>query len=191
MERQRVARDLHDDVGARLLSIIYRTEGSELNSIARESLHELRDVIQGLQKEAVAAEQSFSRWHLEARERCEQAGVQLSATLAPSAAKIILTSRAERNLGSIVREFITNALRHANASCVAITLQSRDNNMVLDASDDGTGWRADMSSSNFGIGLHSIRARCEELGGHMALYCPVHSGAAIRCVIPDTTEARF
>jgi signal transduction histidine kinase len=190
MERQRVARDLHDDVGARLLSIIYRTEDSELNGIARECLHELRDVIQGLQKEAVAVEQSFSRWHLEARARCEQVGVELRVALAPSAAEMILTPRAERNLGSIVREFITNSLRHARASCVSISLASQDNNLVLDVSDDGLGWWLDMTSSDFGIGLHSIRARCEELDGQMGLYCPVSKGAAIRCVIPDTMEAR-
>jgi signal transduction histidine kinase len=191
MERQRVARDLHDDVGARLLSIIYRTEGSELNSIARESLHELRDVIQGLQKEAVALDQSFSHWHIEARQRCEQASVDLYAALSPSAAETILTPRAERNLGSIIREFVTNSLRHSGSSCIVITLESRNGDLALDLSDDGSGWRTDMTSSDFGIGLHSIKARCEELGGHMALYCRVYNGAAIRCTIPDTMEARF
>lgn len=189
-ERERVARDLHDDVGARLLSIIYRTEDSELAILARECLHELRDVIQGLQKQTVSLDQSFSRWHKEARERCELFGVELDMSLSPQASTMIFTPRTDRNLTSIVREFLSNTLRHAKASRITISLDKCAGYLVLDTSDDGIGWRPDMTNSHMGIGLYSIRERCEELGGQMALYSPINGGAGIRCLIPEQGEAQ-
>ncbi|MFL1456424.1 ATP-binding protein [Marinobacter sp. GN3S48] len=183
-ERERVARDLHDDVGARLLSIIYRANDTELSGLARECLRELRGVIQGLQKQIVPLDQSFSRWHIEAGERCQLFGIDLDMTLAPDAAIITLTPRVERNLMSIIREFLSNTIRHARATDVRLHIRYQDSCLILDASDNGIGWGTELTANASGIGLHSIRERCEELYGDMRYYCPLNSGAGMICTLP-------
>lgn len=187
-ERKRVARDLHDDVGARLLSIVYRTQDSDLRNLARESLHELRDVIQGLQKQTVHLDVSFERWRNEARKRCELFGVDLDMTLSPEAATMDFTSRADRNLTSIIREILSNSLRHAQASHIELRLHREEDQLVLMARDDGIGWPRDMTETSMGIGIHSISERCAELHGSMALFCPIQGGAGICCLIPESAE---
>ncbi|MBO6849543.1 MAG: hypothetical protein JJ867_03565 [Marinobacter sp.] len=188
-ERARVARDLHDDVGARLLSIIYRADTTELSNLARDCLKELRGVIQGLQKQTVPLDQSFSRWHFESRQRCDLFDVELNMTLAPAAADITLTPRIERNLMSIIRELLTNTIKHSEATESQLRIDYLDGHLLVDASDNGIGWGTVPTGNSSGIGLHSIRERCGELGGHVRHYSRVGGGAGMICTVPITGAA--
>ena len=136
-ERQRVARDLHDDVGARLLSVVYRAQGSdELQQLARDCLRELREVIQGLQKGAVQLQQSYARWQAEARERCRLFGLALDMQLDPAARSWLLSPRIERNLSRILREACSNTFKHGAASRVHVRLRLADERLILEYQDE-------------------------------------------------------
>lgn len=183
-ERQRVARDLHDDVGARLLSVVYRAQGSdELQQLARDCLRELREVIQGLQKGGVQLQQSYARWQAEARERCRLFGLELDMQLDPDARTWQLSPRIERNLSRILREAFSNTFKHAQASGVQVRLTLADECVVLEYQDDGEGLLADRLEGD-GAGLSGMRQRCEELGGEIVWWTPLQGGLAIRCEIP-------
>lgn len=183
-ERKRVARDLHDDVGARLLSVIYRAGESEAGQLARECLRELRDVIQGLQKQQTLLGRSFSRWQQEAADRCQLFGVELVTSLQPDAAALALSPRSERNLISILREFVTNTLKHADARNIDITLlASEQGYLLVDCQDNGQGISPDAMS---GVGTHSIRERASEIGGTAIWYCPLSGGTGLQCSLPVT-----
>lgn len=187
-ERQRVARDLHDDVGARLLSVIYRAGETEAGKLARDCLGELRDVIQGLQKEMSPLDQSFARWHAEAQKRCQLFGVDLVMNLDHSAAILILSPRSERNLMRIIREFISNSLRHARASRIEIILTGTSNDQLeLICMDDGVGMSPEQPR---GVGLCNIDERSEELRATLHWFCPLAGGTGLICALPLTPENR-
>ncbi len=184
-ERQRVARDLHDDVGARLLSVVYRAQGDEqLQRLARECLGELREVIQGLQKSEVPLLQSYSRWHAEARERCNLFGVALTMELAPDIGAYLLSPRLERNLSRVLRECLSNSFRHAEATSIAVRLRMAAGRLALEYADNGRGLAVSVVNELHGLGLTGIRQRCEELGGEVALWSPLEGGFAVRCEVP-------
>lgn len=181
-ERSRVARDLHDDVGARLLSLVYRSrQDDELQQLARDTLQELREVIQGLQKEAAPLSQSFSRWQAEARERCRLFNVRLNISMDERLQSVRLSSRMERNLSRVLREALSNIFQHARATEVWIRLLLEEQRLHLSIEDDGKGFS---SSGSHGLGLHGIRQRCEELGGEMSWWNRLDGGAALRCEVP-------
>jgi signal transduction histidine kinase len=188
-ERKRVARDLHDDVGARLLSVIYRAGETEAGQLARECLRELRDVIQGLQKQRSSLEQGFTRWRSEATNRCQLFGVALDMTLERDAETLILSPRSERNLMSILREFITNTLKHAEARHIRISISALDaNGLIMDCRDDGQGIGEPEAS---GVGIYSIGERALEIGGTARWYCPMNGGTGLRCLIPVEPLAKL
>ena len=183
-ERRRVARDLHDDVGARLLSVVYRAQGSdELQQLARDCLRELREVIQGLQKGTVQLQQSYARWQAEARERCRLFGLTLDMQLEPEARTRLLSPRSERNLSRILREAFSNTFKHAGATGVQVRLRLAGERLILDFCDDGRGLLASGLTSE-GVGLVGTRQRCEELGGEVRWWSPLEGGLAMRCEIP-------
>ncbi|MFC4260700.1 ATP-binding protein [Marinobacter lacisalsi] len=187
-ERKRVARDLHDDVGARLLSVIYRAGETETGKLARECLVELRDVIQGLQKQHTALEQSFNRWYSEACSRCQLFGVTLDMTLDTDAGALTLSPRSERNLMRILREFITNTLKHAEARYIRVSIHdSGTEGLIMDCYDDGCGIGEPEAS---GVGIYSMEERALEIGGTAHWYCPLSGGTGLRCQIPVDPVAK-
>lgn len=186
-ERKRVARDLHDDVGARLLSIIYRAGETETAQLARECLGELRDVIQGLQKRGASLDQSFMRWRSEAHSRCQLFGIALDMTLEPGAGGFSLSPRTERNLMSILREFISNTVKHSNARHLAISISALDqSHLIMDCQDDGHGIGQQLSA---GVGMCNIAERAGEIGGMAHWYSLLSGGTGLRCVIPAEPSA--
>lgn len=183
-ERQRVARDLHDDVGARLLSVVYRArQDPELRQLARDSLQELREVIQGLQKEQVTLAAAFQRWQAEAQHRCQLFGLSLDMTLQASDAQEWLNPRTERNLTRILRECLNNTLKHAGASLVSIQVSLAQDVLSLRYRDNGSGIKEALGHTD-GIGILGMRQRCEELGGDLALWSPLAGGLALAVQVP-------
>lgn len=184
-ERKRVARDLHDDVGARLLSVVYRARSDEeLQRLARECLRELREVIQGLQKDVVLVRQSFARWQAEARERSRLFGLQLDMRLEETVADERLSPRQERNLSRVLRECLSNTFKHAGASAISVQLKVEHNRFVLQYQDNGAGMLACNYGDATGLGVFGIQERCRELGGEVCWWSPLDGGLAIRCDIP-------
>jgi len=184
-ERKRVARDLHDDVGARLLSVVYRARtDEELQGLARDCLRELREVIQGLQKDVVLVRQSFARWQSEARERCRLFGLQLDMRLEEALADERLSPRQERNLSRILRECLTNTFKHAQADLIAVEFKVEHNRLVLRYQDNGAGMLSSSCEQTAGLGVLGIQERCRELGGEVCWWTPLDGGLAMRCEIP-------
>jgi len=184
-ERKRVARDLHDDVGARLLSVVYRARSDEeLQQLARDCLRELREVIQGLQKDVVLVRQSFARWQAEARERCRLFELRLDMQLEEAVASERLSPRQERNLSRILRECLTNTFKHARATDVRVELKVEHTYLVLQYRDNGAGMLASNEEQTTGLGVLGIQERCRELGGEVCWWSPLDGGLAMRCDIP-------
>ncbi len=166
-ERQRVARDLHDDVGAQLLSMVYRAENESNADLARSTLHELRSVIHGLESPAYSLSAAFSDWHVEIRNRCTDAQIDLEWEQPTLNSEIILNARQRMNLRRIFREIVTNAIRHSQTKKLSMTLSITDHRLFATITDYGTGF--DPESIKKGRGLRNIALRIKELGGQLKL----------------------
>lgn len=172
-ERERIARDLHDLLGHRLSVIVLKSElagklfdrdpelaKQEISAVeasAREALAEVREAISGYRHQSLQAELEQARIAL------TSADVTLDLTMDDP---LQLSPRSEAVLGLIIKEAVTNIIRHAKAHQCAIRIghSPENNSMMFEIQDDGRGRiRPD------GGGIDGMRARVEAIGGHFVL----------------------
>jgi two-component system sensor histidine kinase DesK len=169
-ERERIARDMHDILGHSLSLIVLKSELAgrllasqptraaleiaEIETTARQALAEVRRTITGYRSEGFASELT------RAAQVLETAGVRVHK---PAKAPY-LTPRHEATLSLVLREAITNIVRHAGASECSIELSTAEDRTQLVIADDG---RGDIREE--GNGLRGMRERVRELGGSLSL----------------------
>jgi two-component system, NarL family, sensor histidine kinase DesK len=169
-ERERIARDMHDILGHSLSLIVLKSELAgrllasqparaaleiaEIETTARQALGEVRKTITGYRSEGFASEL------MRAAQVLETAGVRLNR---PAKAPY-LTPRHEATLSLVLREAVTNIVRHAGASECSIEVSTREDRTQLVIADDG---RGDIRQE--GNGLRGMRERVQELGGSLSL----------------------
>jgi two-component system sensor histidine kinase DesK len=169
-ERERIARDMHDILGHSLSLIVLKSELAgrllasqparaaleiaEIETTARQALAEVRKTITGYRSEGFATELA------RAAQILETAGVRLNKP----AKSPYLTPRHEATLSLVLREAVTNIVRHAGASECSIELSTAKDRTQLVIADDG---RGDIRQE--GNGLRGMRERVQELGGSLSL----------------------
>jgi signal transduction histidine kinase len=171
-ERQRISRDLHDDVGARLLSCIHKPDLEQTRETLRAALADLRTAISGLAGEERALGDVLADLRHEAFERTEAAGLALDWPFLDDelAASLPLPYRIYGNLTSALRETISNAIRHARARTIAVRIEVATGRLRVRVTDDGIGLAASRGAAGPpGHGLASLRRRMEAIGGSLAL----------------------
>ncbi|HVI37459.1 MAG TPA: histidine kinase [Gaiellales bacterium] len=172
-ERLRFARDLHDVMGRNLSAIAVkaqlaaelvrrgRTEAAEevtdISRIADESLREIRGVVGGYRSASLPGELVGARSLLRA------AGV--SCTVTGDAEAALLPASVQVALGWVVREAVTNVLRHSQATACTIDVGTAGGAAELRVVNDGAAASANRS---WGNGLTGLAERLDAAGGRLA-----------------------
>lgn len=161
-ERQRLARDLHDNLGARLLRLIHHLRGTNEAEIAREAMVELRSAIAAIDAPPMPLADALADWRAEASMRCAEARIELSWHQGKLPA-LILTPRVRAALASILREAVTNALKHARPRAIGVSIGAIADHLEIVVENDGP--FTDPAQWREGYGLRSMRARLNDLDG--------------------------
>ncbi|MGB6487300.1 MAG: sensor histidine kinase [Steroidobacteraceae bacterium] len=167
-ERERIARDLHDLLGHTLSVVVLKSElagklvGSdaerarqeigEVEQIARQALGDVREAVRGYRADGIAAEIARARRTLDA------AGVRLEW----QGETVLLAPAHESVLSLVLREAVTNILRHAGATSCRLELAADTRGTHLSVHDNGRG-----AIRSEGNGLRGMRERVEALGGRL------------------------
>ena len=182
-ERERIARDLHDVLGHTLSVVVLKSELAgkligadaqrarceigEVEQIARKALGEVREAIRGYRTDGIAAEIARARRALDA------AGVSLQWQ--PQSLR--LEPAHEPVLSLVLREAVTNILRHAGATSCRLELTADGRGTRLTIQDNGQG-----ASEYRGNGVRGMRERIEALGGQLRIDC--RRGTRLTAEIP-------
>jgi signal transduction histidine kinase len=191
-ERDRIARDLHDGVGAQLAGLVWRVRGmasgsasqpspAELATLERrvlDTIDEVRDVVLALRREPMSWDETTELLKKRGQEMCGSIPFELRVEGAPDRATL---DRVFSDVIRIVFELVRNAIRHAAPSRVEVSLESAGG-LRLRVSDDGRGFQSAHASRSQG-GLSSVRQRVDDLGGHMDIGSDT-SGTRIEIVLP-------
>lgn len=170
-ERLRLARDLHDDLGQALSTVVLQSEliGLELPQETSEKTRQrLRQVVDSARGALASMRQVVSGVREPSlREELANAGATLEAagiTCEVKSPALTLPRTTETALAWAVREAATNILRHSNASHCNINLFADDGQLTLSVVDDGRG----SVNRGSGQGLIGLRERLAPLGGRLS-----------------------
>lgn len=197
-ERTRLGRDLHDGViqalyatgmglaGIRALLPPGQSEASERLNQCRATLNEIirdvRNFITGIEPEALR-QQSFTQ--------AVQALLEFMQSISPSTTKAEidehlasqLTLNQRANALHIMREAVSNALRHGAAEHIQVSFtRTPEGDAALDISDDGLGFTPGADTTNRGRGLENLAQRAADLGAVFTLRSEPGQGARLRFV---------
>ncbi len=164
-ERERIYGDLHDDLGAKLLSLVYRAHDETSAQLARSALQDLRDIVSSKEHEALQLEQALDKWQAEARQRLHGAGMKLEWHQSLSLHEQACNPTWTVNVGKVIREAISNIIKHTDTSRVAVRVWEHQGALHLAIEDFGS-IRPDCDTFR-GRGTRSMDTRMAESGGHI------------------------
>ena len=140
-ERNRIRRDLHDQIGHKLLSLIYAAGDEKSRSLAQETMAQLSELIHAMKQEPTQLSDLAARIHGVVEDVCANAKLKLDWKNSIAAEyNEIISSEQFLNILNILRELLSNTIKHAGAIKVQVSLSVIDNSIVLEYSDDGAGF---------------------------------------------------
>ncbi len=183
-ERERLMQEMHDGMGAQLVSTLSLAEmgGKSQQPIARairESLDDLRLVIDSLDPglDDIVLLIGTIRSRLEPR--LSARGLQFHWAVEPVPNPKHLMPHHFLHVLRIVQEAITNAIKHADATTIAVHTSVVNGDVVVEVRDNGVGFQA----STGGRGLSNMQRRATELAGRLELSSN-EKGTAVVLSIP-------
>jgi len=180
-ERERIYSDLHDDLGAKLLSMVYRAESPVQADLARAILQDLRDVVTRSRGTPGTLGDVLADIRTEAAQRLEEVGIGLDWDESDDLPDPMLDTGHALHLHRIVREAITNTIRHAQAQHLRIRIRARADELLLELTDDGSGVSSEVS---LGSGMRNMRTRAVELDGRIDWVEGTQGGAKVLLRMP-------
>ena len=201
-ERERIGRDLHDDLGQVMsyLSIQAQTVQQQLGAaqsesvsatlrqltdVSREAHHNIRRYILGMRSEDAQHEAVNLRNALQllAQRMSERHQLDVTLTLPPDVAALSLADEVEAQLLRIVQEALTNIVKHANTDRAHLFLTVEEKQVRVVIADEGQGFNQSKSlDGHFGLSIMSERAA--SVGGTLTVESAENKGTQIVAMLP-------
>lgn len=188
-ERLRLSRDLHDELGQALSTVVLQSELVALElpgEVSARTRDRLRQVIDSARGALQSMRQVVTDVRLPSlKEELASAGATLEAAgiaCDVRSAQLDLPRETEAALAWAVREGATNVLRHSRASRCHITISANDGHLRLSIVDNGVG----SADTGDGQGLQGIRERLEPLGGRLSAKSSANAGFEFFVELPVT-----
>lgn len=184
-ERKRIAADLHDDLGAKLLTIVHTSESDRISTLAREALEEMRLSVRGLTGKPVQLLDALGDWRAEVVSRLGQANI-LAEWESPAEDIIhTLPARAYVQTTRIFREAVSNIIKHSGGTHCNISCKVQDGDFLVIIQDNGQGIPAELDGRlDRGHGMASMKSRAKQMHGQCLVESGPGWGTVIRLTIP-------
>jgi signal transduction histidine kinase/ligand-binding sensor domain-containing protein len=198
-ERTRIARDIHDDLGASLtrISLLSQSARRELDNpaqsagridsifaTARELTHKMDEIVWAVNPRHDSLESVVDYFTNFAQELLGAAGIgcRLEMPLQLPANPVFAEARHHLFLG--YREALHNIVKHSSATCATISLEASERELRLRVQDDGRGLVNGPSAGGGGNGLDNMRQRMAEVGGRCEVSAAPSGGTIVSFYLP-------
>jgi signal transduction histidine kinase/ligand-binding sensor domain-containing protein len=203
--RSQIAADLHDGVGASLsriaiLSEVVRQQADSalpdaipalraISDNARAVIDDMSDAVWFIDPQVDNLQQVVSRVRAMASELFDGQPIRWSVEAPDAVARVPLAAEQRRHVYLILKETLTNVLRHAQATHVAVFVTTSRGRLLIEVTDDGIGLDGKASNgspgTNGGHGLENIRRRASALGGTARIEAPAQGrGTSVVVDVP-------
>jgi signal transduction histidine kinase len=184
-ERKRIAADLHDDLGAKLLTIVHTSESERISTLAREALEEMRLSVRGLTGRPVRLSDALADWRAETVMRLGQANIEIDWKSLAEDTDQVLPARGFVQTTRILREAVSNIIKHSGASHVKVRCAISGLQFGLNIQDNGKGIPMELDGKlDRGHGMSSMKHRAKQMQGQCLVESGPGYGTVIRLTLP-------
>ncbi len=195
-ERQRIAADLHDDLGAKLLTIAQTAHtlpgnAERVSTLARQALDDMRLSVRGIVGDAALASHVLADWRAETVARLSEAGITPEWVADDPPDALVLPARTHVQLTRVLREAVSNTIRHSGATRCRVGISMQGQTLSLQVDDDGRGLAltSNGGAPTSGHGLPNMERRARKLGGQHRFARSDLGGLHVGVVVPLGPEA--
>lgn len=191
-ERQRIANDLHDDLGGLMATIklqfntLQEQQTPDLfnktNNLLDQAYNKIRSIAHA-KNSGVIAKQGLLKAVKNMAHNVSSASV-IDIEVTDFGLESRLENSLELSIFRIIQELTTNIIKHAEATHATISLTNHENSLNIMIEDNGKGFNANKVVRNNGMGLHSIEKRVEHLEGELKIESQINQGTTIIIDIP-------
>jgi signal transduction histidine kinase/ligand-binding sensor domain-containing protein len=213
-ERTRIARDLHDEMGAKLCRISYLSEHArrgemprqELNDqiasiseVSREVLHSLDEIVWAVNPKNDSLEHLASYIGQYAEEYFQMTGIHCELDIPSPLPAYPLSSQVRHHLFMAAHEALTNILKHSGATQTKISIAISETWFKINIADNGRGFDLAAVESQLqsptiipnGDGLTNMQRRLTDIGGQYRIESTPGNGTSITFVVPLNLQPHY
>ena len=197
VQRLEISRELHDNIGSQLTFIISSIDNlkffdltredfikkyDSISGFTRKTITELRDSIWAMNKEEITFEDLKGRTaNFIENAKISLQGIQFEFVYPKEHEKIKLDSKTGITLYRIIQEAVNNAIKHAKATQILVTIEVKPDTIKIMITDNGKGF--DFKTIEKGNGLNSLEKRAKEINASIVFRN--QNGTKIEVVVPE------
>jgi signal transduction histidine kinase/ligand-binding sensor domain-containing protein len=197
-ERARIARDIHDQVGASLTQVALLGElvetdkdlpqeveehARQISQTARETTRALDEIVWTVNPANDTLEGLVNYICKHAQDFLAVAGLSYRLEVPDTLPPVVITPEVRHNVFLASKEAITNIVRHAKAKSAWLRVRVSSESFIVEIEDDGRGI-ADPDAPSVRNGLRNMRKRMEDIGGRFEIGRGAENGARVRLTVP-------
>ena len=199
-ERARIARDIHDQLGASLTQVSLLGElvesdkdspeeveahARQITQTARETTQVLDEIVWTVNPSNDTLDSLITYVCKNAQEYLAVAGVRYRLDVPARLPGATISPEVRHNVFLASKEAITNIVRHAQASAVSIRLRLEPSTFILEIEDNGCGLaKLDGTTGQSRNGLRNMRKRMADIGGSFSIGPVPETGTLVRMIVP-------
>lgn len=195
--RNRIAADLHDEVGSSLSSIhvlshmanqrkehtSFSQTLEKISGNAKDTMERMSDIVWAIHPENDSLEQLVIRMKEFAADILEPLDLRYNFHVDVDVSRQRLNINQRRDLYLVFKEAVNNAAKYSGCSNVDIRLSHRSGNLEMEIADDGTGFNEQSISA--GNGLRNMKQRAKQMGGNLHLSSSDGNGTKVLLTVPS------
>lgn len=208
-ERERMARDLHDNFGQILGFVNVQTQAireylkhdrmehavqclERLTEVAQQAQNSVRETILSMREDTAAAEKETVDFFAELNRQVSnfEKGYGIAAKIDCTGVEgfVLHDPKVKMQVQNIIKESLNNIVKHSGANTVKILFEENSDGLYIGISDNGCGFDVESkeSGSVHHYGLLSMKERAEEIGGSLSLYSQIGEGTTVKIQVPIT-----
>jgi signal transduction histidine kinase len=191
--RNRIASDLHDEIGSTLSSIalysevahkIVKQKAPEANSMMEQisesttaMMEALSDIVWTINTRNDRFDNIVNRMNAYAVERMEPLNCKVKMETSENISLTKLNMEERKNVYLVFKEAVNNAAKYSGCKTLFITLSANNGQFNLKVNDDGKGFISDKKTD--GNGLQNMRKRAKELNGSISITSSIENGTSV------------
>ena len=198
VERSRIARDIHDDVGSALTQITllgdlgrrcladsHQVEGQfdRISSQARDAVRALDAIVWTVNPKNDSLPVTISYLCQTVQDMTRDAGIRCRLEIPEEIPEVVLGAKVRHNLLLAAKEAVHNVLKHSGARTLRLRLECGPDSMRLEVVDDGCGFDP-LTATTLRTGLDSMRQRMAEIGGVLEMNSEPGKLSCVGFVLP-------